>query len=222
MFDDAKNKASEWIADFENVADINEWTNENKMRFVSLSLNSNAKRWLNGLDELPSWENFKKLFIERYEIKSNAEIVKKLRSIRKYDNEQLLDYLDRCIELFRKYEGNLDETIKLDYISAGLPHFLQVKVIEKKLTFGKLRNFFVEQQKIDNLRSERQSDNRNRTNTSEEKKPIEEKKFKEVKCFGCGKIGHFRKDCKSNSNDQKNENGTPLRQDVSKKESPQH
>jgi len=186
--------------------------------------------------------------LERYEIRSNAEIIRKLRTIKKFENENLLDYFDRCVQLFDEYEGELNDSLKGDYIAAGSPTYLISKIMEKRISFENLRKFFIEQQRIDNVKfnSEYRSnafqrkskynntdelDRSHETkNSSERSKKFQNikdfQKMSTIKCFNCGRFGHLKMNCtainEANNTYPKNLQGVPVRQDEPVNERPQH
>jgi len=211
VFEEKYNKPSEWLQDFENIASINEWSDNQKISFVSLSLVGKSKRWYNTLVEKPNWSDFKQLFIDRYETKNNSETLRKLRSIKKFDNESLQDYLDRCLELFHRVDGELSDIVKCDYVSAGLNYQLQTKMIDKKIKFANLRKFFAEQQQIENIRSDR-FDGKTECSSNVREKINQS----DVECFNCGKKGHYKNNCKENRNNSENVKGASVRQEVPK------
>lgn len=202
-FDHKIMSAKSWMSDFENISKMNCWSDDEKISYLPLSLIGEARRWYEIHSAISDWKVLKSKFLERFDLSNKSIVMEKLRTVRKFENESVLHYYERVLELLNDYDGFFDDEAKREFVVAGLPFEIKTNVIRKKIKFDGLEEFFIEMQTFDLF---------NKPPT--QKKNVDYKKIFDVECYKCGKKGHIKSQCKVQL--PGNEKGNPSRQALPK------
>lgn len=112
----------DWLEEFERVATMNKWEQEEKLRHVYFSLQDSARTWFaNRESTLTTWELFKaelrKTFTNVLR-KEKAELLLNTRV--QHPNETAIVFVEEMTRLFRRAEPTMPEDKKLRILMRGI------------------------------------------------------------------------------------------------------
>ncbi|KAH0812197.1 hypothetical protein GEV33_010594 [Tenebrio molitor] len=111
---------AKFIEDFEETAEIMEWTSIEKFVYGKKSLSGTARLFLRSEHGVRSWKILKKRLLEEFGKHTNsAEIHKKLSSRKKKSDETFQQYLFSMKEIAS--QGDVEESALIDYVVQGIP-----------------------------------------------------------------------------------------------------
>ena len=124
-FEGKTSEAMEWLADFNNIAENNQWSDDQKIRSARICLKGNAKNWYlrtfpdpNDPDlssyttpPIPTFQEFVIEFKKHFRPKgSNIVMERQLPLQRKSKDETYIDYLYRFLIMARRADPKMEET----------------------------------------------------------------------------------------------------------------
>lgn len=195
---------TKWLEDFEEIAQLMNWSDLQKLVFAKKSLNGLAKLLVQAERGITSWLKLKKLLRKEFEVKlSTADVHKLLMNRKKTKEESIQEYVLSMRELGSRASIEADAVI--DYIIDGIPDDHHDKIIlygaknfeEFK---AKVKLYEVMKAKIKTEKPEKKDFQmmKNKFNKLNVNKTHEQKNQNvEVRCFSCGDKGHKSKDCPS-------------------------
>lgn len=119
---DASEDADDWLDHFERVANLNDWNQERKLRYVYFALEDAAKTWFENHEAtLTSWDEFRRQFLNafaRVDRKERAELAMEARI--QGPNERVTAYVEDMSRLFRRADPSMPESKKVRHLMRGV------------------------------------------------------------------------------------------------------
>ena len=121
-FDGNKDKATDWLEEYERICRSNGWDTEYMFTIVPSYLEGRAKRWHKTVEyDLRDWDDFVDEFHRRY-IPSDSHHNKfvEFSSATQLPEESASDFIDRVLELKAKSKQRIPEQTVITVIKLGL------------------------------------------------------------------------------------------------------
>ncbi|XP_062532887.1 uncharacterized protein K02A2.6-like [Bombyx mori] len=205
-----------FIKDFEDIANLMQWTGIEKLIYAKRLLKGTAKLFLRSLTGTTTWELLKTGLKEEFGLHLNSAAIHKTISNRKMKpGETYQQYFLQLKEL--AVLGNIEDDALMEYIIDGIPDNEMNKTIlygaSNIKEFRKKLDLYAEIKK--KCRTSNKAYNQSTTSkptTSGWKKPLPKKRCfncgdldhessgcsKGIKCFRCNDFGHKSTDCPKN------------------------
>jgi hypothetical protein len=186
---------AKFIEDFEETAEIMEWTSIEKFVYGKKSLSGTARLFLRSEHGVRSWKILKKRLLEEFGKHTNsAEIHKKLSSRKKKSDETFQQYLFSMKEIAS--QGDVEESALIDYVVQGIPD----EETNKSILYGAksikhLKEKLLVYTKFKNSQEKRRAEVKPKDEKSKQPAPMTTKD----RCYNCGRKGHKSKECKDKS-----------------------
>lgn len=156
-------------------------------------------------DGIRAWKKINKIFMEKKDGKV-VELIKKLGQIKSRDFSSLLDYTNQIGAIVKKINGIRADMITdkdhCQYILEGITekeheNWIKERLSEEDLTVEKLLEKMSKISKVGKVEDESSSVFWVKKRNFSQKKVFKNPKEKQIKCFNCGKIGHYKSQCRS-------------------------
>lgn len=187
---------NQWITEFEEMAEIVEWSSLQKFVYGKQLLTGSSKAFIRGQTGISSWAKLRSILLEEFgSTLSTAQIHAQMRNRRLQRSETLLVYLYSLMEIGKKAE--IDEKSIVEYFIEGVPDSKMNKmVLYEAENIGELKKRI---QIYEKIRQNPQSSYKVRSSNSSEipkaKLNHSEKPREGRKCFKCGDRTHFANNC---------------------------
>lgn len=187
-FDGTSNlRIEKWIKEFEDVAELMNWNDFQKLIFGKKSLEGLAKTFIDSENRILTWSALKESLINEFKTHlSSAQLHKILSERKMQDSESIKEYFIEMKNLASC--GDIDENALIFYIIQGINDVN----VNKSLLYGaaNLKEFRDKLKIYEEFRS---------MINSNEKKKTTEKTDDNLVCFNCGKKGHIASKCENRS-----------------------
>ena len=115
-----------WMFRFEQIADYNQWTPEQRLRLIGMSFEGSAQKWYCGLMlRIPPPDTFDALRTELFRafkpVNYEAHLESRLRSRKQENNESFTDYFHDVLYLCSRLEPRMEDRVKIQHLFRGLP-----------------------------------------------------------------------------------------------------
>lgn len=218
-FDGVATRVSTWIQQFEAVAVSCEFSQVQKYLFCRRLLTGAARLAVEAEADLSNYESLKEFLIAEFGVEVRSfEVHAELAAARKRGNETAVEFAYRIKKVAGL--GKIDETSTNDYIingigasrseKAGMFEAKTFKDLKVKLIAYDRAN--IQNPNNDGQKSRYEENNKNYNNNLrvkqerprftaayrpyEKSPPSQPRLYNNKNCFGCGKEGHFVKDCR--------------------------
>lgn len=120
----------EWIEKIERRFRMANWNETNKLRFISTHLEDDAYRWWSQAeDEIKSWPLFIESISRAFGSTRSKEVsFEQLKWYKQSMNQSITQYYDKIMELCKKVDPTMSDTIKLQYLMAGVRDSLKIQI----------------------------------------------------------------------------------------------
>ncbi len=219
-FNGNRDLAIDWLRDYEAIAAVNHWNDEQKSIQLITSLVEDAKTWYDGVFDgrRHSWPEFETEFRKMYTpVGYECELRRKVYTLRQKPEETPTGFFNRLIKLSNRIEPKLSEQEKVECIKQGL-HNSCGEVVMKDKTLDSIRESLIALEKLRVSRDGYKNSSNNqkpykipgppkqfietnfknsvplaRPAPGDEPKPAD-REFKYI-CFNCDQRGHSHRDC---------------------------
>lgn len=117
-------KATDWILNFKEIADINEWSDKKRLSAARRRLTHSAKFWY--LTTWPrgsppeTWDEFERKFIAQHcRPPIRDQLLERFRNLQQTKNQTNKDYFQSCMNLCTKSIGYVTEREMVLYVLIG-------------------------------------------------------------------------------------------------------
>lgn len=200
----------DFLAQVEKASDLGGWTDADKIKIIGLKLEGAALTFLNSNESLQSptilYEEFKREFMNRFKSRQPDQFYySQLQNAKQAKGETVQDFADRCKKLnlgtIRKVgdagaQKIINEEAERRLLAAftnGLSGNVGVQVMYRMpSTFAEALNHALSVSAVD--KGKRINGEQVFATTSY---PKQGQKSAPFTCYGCGKAGHMRRNCKT-------------------------
>jgi hypothetical protein len=129
-FRGAKDDVIEWLEKLEQRFTMANWNNELKLQYISIHLQEDAYRWWNQSSaKITSWSCFVEAIKEAFGSTKMKELTfEQLRTYKQAINQSIIQYHDKVIELCKRVDTSMTDSMKLQYLMAGVKQSLKLHI----------------------------------------------------------------------------------------------
>ena len=214
-FNGDQSKAVLWLKEYQVIAKINKWTDQEKSEYLPTALIDSAKDWYQGTyyQDLPDWATFERQFLDTfipmgYEERRRREFY----SLEQDPGEKPIDYLNKMLVIRAQLEPKPTDREVLQQVKLGLyGDYAKSAIGAKDLTELRqiLGQMIVINAKSNEYRAKKQSNRRTgpppqrqqQSKTQQESQEVqvvyEKRPTREFEptCYNCGKTKHYARYC---------------------------
>lgn len=186
---------SSWVQEFEDTADVMEWTKIEKLVYGKRLLDGTARLFLRSLGSVKDWETLKKYLLDEFSPKLNSAIVHKKLASRKMKNEETFQqYFLHMREI--ALHASVEDDALIEYVIDGI----RDSETNKAILYGArdIKEFRAKLDSYSNLRKRIDSKNSARQNnsvTASSSAAVTGRKSTTKRCFNCGDTDHLAPAC---------------------------
>ena len=120
----------EWLDKLEQRFTMAQWNDENKLHYISIHLQDDAYRWwMQTSSTIKSWSSFKEIVVRAFGSTRAQELAfEQLKWYKQSINQSITQYYDKVIELCRKVDPAMTDSMKLKYLMGGIKESLKTHV----------------------------------------------------------------------------------------------
>ncbi|CAF1299198.1 unnamed protein product [Rotaria sordida] len=129
-FRGSKDDVHEWLEKLEQRFQMAKWNNEQKLQYISIHLQDDAYRWWTQTSTMiKSWSLFTEAVIKAFGSTKVQELAfEQLKWYKQTVNQSITQYYDKIIELCKKVDPVMPDSLKLKYLMAGIKESLKIHV----------------------------------------------------------------------------------------------
>ncbi|CAF4533101.1 unnamed protein product [Rotaria sp. Silwood2] len=130
-FRGSKGDVHEWLEKLEQRFQMTKWNNEQKLQYISIHLQDDAYRWWTQTSTtIKSWSLFTEAVIKTFGSTKVQELAfEQLKWYKQTVNQTITQYYDKIIELCKKVDPVMPDSLKLKYLMAGIKESLKIHVV---------------------------------------------------------------------------------------------
>jgi hypothetical protein len=119
-----------WLDKLEQRFTMAQWSDENKLHYISIHLQDNAYRWwMQTSSTIKTWSSFRDAVIRAFGSTRIQELAfEQLKWYKQTVNQSITQYYDKIIELCQKVDPAMPDSLKLKYLMAGIKESLKTHV----------------------------------------------------------------------------------------------
>lgn len=123
----------DWLDKYERVAQINQWTEQQKLSHVYFALDDSGRTWYENREAiLTTWNDFRQKITDTFASADRRDRAQQLMELRvQQPNESVTMFAEDMARLFRRADPNMTEDRKLRYLMRG---------VKEQLFAGLVRN----------------------------------------------------------------------------------
>ena len=129
-FRGSKDDVHEWLDKLEQRFAMAQWYDENKLHYISVHLQEDAYRWwMQTSSTIKTWSSFTSAVIQAFGSTRTQELAfEQLKWYKQTINLSITQYYDKIIELCKKVDPAMPDSLKLKYLMAGIKESLKTHV----------------------------------------------------------------------------------------------
>ena len=129
-FRGAKDDVIEWLEKLEQRFTMANWTDELKLQYISIHLQEDAYRWWNQSSaKITTWSRFVEAIKQAFGSTKMKELTfEQLRTYKQAINQSITQYYDKVIELCKRIDLSMTDSMKLQYLMAGVKQSLKLHI----------------------------------------------------------------------------------------------
>ena len=129
-FRGSQDDVHDWLDKLEQRFTMAQWNDENKLQYISIHLQDDAYRWwMQTSSTIKSWSVFKDAVIRAFGSTRSQELAfEQLKWYKQTINQSITQYYEKIIELCKKVDPTMPDSLKLKYLMAGIKESLKTHV----------------------------------------------------------------------------------------------
>ncbi|CAF5038378.1 unnamed protein product, partial [Rotaria sp. Silwood1] len=129
-FRGSKDDVHDWLDKLEQRFKMAKWNDEEKLQYISIHLQDDAYRWWSQTSTtIKSWSSFTEAVIKAFGSTKVQELAfEQLKWYKQPVNQSIMQYYDKIIELCKKIDPAMPDSLKLKYLMAGIRESLKLHV----------------------------------------------------------------------------------------------
>ena len=106
------------------------WDDEQKLRYISIHLQGDAyKWWMKAATKIKTWTAFTNDVRQAFGSTKAKELAfEQLRTYKQTVNQSTIQYYEKIIELCKRVDPNMSDTMKLQYLMAGVKESMKIHI----------------------------------------------------------------------------------------------
>ena len=129
-FRGSKDDVIDWLEKLEQRFKMAHWSDENKLQYISIHLQDDAYRWWNQAStSITSWSSFVQAIKQAFGSTKMKELAfEQLKWYKQTVNQSITQYYDQVLELCKRVDAGMTESMKLQYLLAGVKDSLKLHI----------------------------------------------------------------------------------------------
>lgn len=129
-FRGSQDDVHDWLDKLEQRFTMANWNNEQKLRYISIHLQDDAYRWwMQTATSIKTWSAFITAITQAFgSTKVQQLAFEQLKWYKQTINQSITQYYDKIIELCKKVDPLMPDSLKLKYLMAGIKESLKAHV----------------------------------------------------------------------------------------------
>lgn len=119
---DAFEDVEDWLDQYERVADVNHWTERQKLTHAYFALEKSARTWYENREaSFHTWGNFRRQLLDSFASSDRRDYAQQLIEARvQQPNESVVMYAEDMARLFRRADPDMTEAKKVRHLMRGI------------------------------------------------------------------------------------------------------
>ena len=120
----------DWLDKLEQRFSMAQWNEENKLNYIPIHLQEDAYRWwMQTSSTIKTWSSFKDTVIRAFGSTRKQELAfEQLKWCKQSIHQSITQYYDKVMELCRKVDPAMPDSLKLKYLMGGIKNSLKTHV----------------------------------------------------------------------------------------------
>ncbi|CAF4907625.1 unnamed protein product, partial [Rotaria magnacalcarata] len=129
-FRGSQDDVHDWLEKLEQRFTMANWNDEQKLRYISIHLQDDAYRWwMQTATSIKTWSAFITAITQAFGSTKIQEFAfEQLKWYKQTINQSITQYYDKIIELCKKFDPIMPDSLKLKYLMAGIKESLKTHV----------------------------------------------------------------------------------------------
>ncbi|CAF1521164.1 unnamed protein product, partial [Rotaria sp. Silwood1] len=129
-FRGSKDDVHDWLEKLEQRFKMAKWNDEEKLQYISIHLQDDAYRWWTQTSTtIKSWSLFTEAVTKAFGSTKVQELAfEQLKWYKQTVNQSITQYYDKIIELCKKVDPAMPDSLKLKYLMAGVKESLKLHI----------------------------------------------------------------------------------------------
>ncbi|CAF3474801.1 unnamed protein product, partial [Rotaria sp. Silwood2] len=129
-FRGSQDDVHDWLDKLEQRFTMAQWNDENKLHYISIHLQDDAYRWwMQTSSTIKAWSSFKDSVTRAFGSTRAQELAfEQLKWYKQTVNQSVTQYYDKIIELCKKVDPAMPDSLKLKYLIAGVKESLKLHI----------------------------------------------------------------------------------------------
>lgn len=129
-FRGSKDDVQEWLDKIEQRFNMAKWNDEQKVQYISIHLQDDAYRWwTQASTSIKTWSSFTEAITRAFGSTKLQELAfEQLKWYKQTINQSITQYYDKIMELCKKVDPMMPDSLKLKYLMAGIKESLKLYV----------------------------------------------------------------------------------------------
>ena len=129
-FRGSKDDVHDWLEKLEQRFKMAKWNDEQKLQYISIHLQDDAYRWwLQASTIIKTWSLFIEAVTKAFGSTKAQELAfEQLKWYKQTVNQSITQYYDKIIELCKKVDPAMPDSLKLKYLMAGIKESLKIHI----------------------------------------------------------------------------------------------
>ncbi|CAF1582651.1 unnamed protein product [Adineta ricciae] len=129
-FRGSQDDVHDWLEKLEQRFTMAHWNDENKLQYISIHLQEDAYRWwMQTSVTIKTWSSFTDAVIRAFGSTRAQELAfEQLKWYKQTINQSITQYYEKVIELCKKVDVAMSDSLKLQYLMAGIKESLKTHV----------------------------------------------------------------------------------------------
>ncbi|CAF1597898.1 unnamed protein product [Adineta ricciae] len=130
LFRGSQDDVHDWLEKLEQRFAMAHWNDEDKLRYISIHLQDDAYRWwMQTSTTIKTWSSFTDAVVRAFGSTRAQELAfEQLKWYKQTINQSITQYYEKVIELCKKVDVAMPDSLKLQYLMAGIKESLKTHV----------------------------------------------------------------------------------------------